>query len=87
VTPPTGSRALTVFGAGLVSDRYTGEIWVRGGVGAIGVSSSGDIHVVDVSNFASPREVAFFHVDGLRVYASDMLDGIWKLGPVLFPPD
>jgi hypothetical protein len=34
------------------------------GHGAIGVSASGDIHVVDVGNFASPREVAFFHVDG-----------------------
>ena len=34
------------------------------GPGAIGASSSGDIHVVDVSNFAAPREVAFFHVDG-----------------------
>jgi hypothetical protein len=34
------------------------------GPGAIGSSSSGDIHVVDVSNFASPREVAFFHLDG-----------------------
>lgn len=132
------------------------------GPGAVGVRSSGDIHVVDVSNFASPREVAFFHIDGagthnfsvdesrgilyaayynggvraiditgdlsscdaadksldgrcdlarmgrelahgpsgmgpvfiwgvqlvgLRVYASDMLNGIWKLGPVSFPPD
>lgn len=26
--------------------------------------SSGDIRVVDVSNFASPREVAFYHLDG-----------------------
>jgi hypothetical protein len=34
------------------------------GQGAIGFSSSGDIHVVDVSNFAAPREVAFFHIDG-----------------------
>jgi hypothetical protein len=132
------------------------------GPGAIGVRSSGDIHVVDVSNFALPREVAFFHIDGagthnfsvdesrgilyaayynagvraidvagdlsscvdanrdslgrcdlaksgrelahwpdgrggvyiwgvqvvgLRVYASDMLNGLWKLGPALFPPD
>ena len=132
------------------------------GPGAVGVRSSGDIHVVDVSNLASPREVAFFHIDGagthnfsvdesrgilyaayynggvraidvtgdlsgcdaadksldgrcdlarmgrelahgpggmgpvfiwgvqlvgLRVYASDMLNGIWKLGPVSFPPD
>ena len=29
-----------------------------------GSSSSGDIHVVDVSDFAAPREVAFFHLDG-----------------------
>ena len=132
------------------------------GPGAIGVRSSGDIHVVDVSNFASPHEVAFFHLDGagthnfsvdegrgilyaayynggvraidvtgdlsscdvanrsvdgrcdlarmgrelahgpsgmgsvyiwgvqlvgLRLYASDMLNGIWKLGPASFPPD
>jgi hypothetical protein len=34
------------------------------GPGAIGISASGDIHVVDLSSFASPREVAFFHVDG-----------------------
>src|SRR5512132_1166731 len=34
------------------------------GPGIVGTSSSGDIHVVDISNFASPREVAFFHLDG-----------------------
>jgi len=131
------------------------------GPGAVGVQSSGDIHVVDVTNFASPHEVAFFHVDGAgthnfsvdeqrgilyaayynggvraidvtgdlsscatteksgdgrcdlammgrelahgptgrgpvyiwgvqlvgqRLYASDMLNGIWKLGPVALPP-
>jgi hypothetical protein len=130
------------------------------GPGAIGAQSSGDIHVVDVTNFAAPREVAFFHVDGAgthnfsvdeqrgilyaayynggvraidvtgdlsncaateksadgrcdlakmgrevahgpadrgpvyiwgvqlvgpRLYASDMLNGIWKLGPVPSP--
>jgi hypothetical protein len=130
------------------------------GPGAIGVQSSGDIHIVDVTNFAAPREVAFFHVDGAgthnfsvdeqrgilyaayynggvraidvtgdlsscaateksadgrcdlakmgrelghgptdrgpvylwgvqlvgpRLYASDMLNGIWKLGPVPSP--
>jgi len=27
-------------------------------------SSNGDIHVVDISNMAEPREVAFYHVDG-----------------------
>ena len=133
------------------------------GPGVIGVSASGDIHVVDVSNLASPHEVAFFHVNGAgthnfsvdesrgilyaayynagvqaiditgdlsscgdtyksadgrcdmtrmgrelaygppvgvtplyiwgvqlvgsRVYASDMLNGIWKLATVPFPPD
>ena len=30
----------------------------------IGVSSSGDIHVVDVLDLAHPREVAFFHLGG-----------------------
>ncbi|MEO8579157.1 MAG: hypothetical protein ABI469_02835 [Gemmatimonadales bacterium] len=34
------------------------------GFGSVGFSSSGDIHVVDVSNFATPREVAFYHLDG-----------------------
>lgn len=37
------------------------------GPGSIGVSSRGDIHVVDVSDLAHPTEVAFFHhapVDG-----------------------
>ena len=132
------------------------------GHGAVGATSSGDIHVIDVSNFAAPREVAFYHLDGAgthnfsvdeargilyaafynggiralditgdlsscdsaaksadgrcdlgkmgrelahgltavgpvyvwgvqyvggRVYASDMLNGIWKLNPTEFPPD
>ncbi|HEV7837426.1 MAG TPA: hypothetical protein VGO75_05095 [Gemmatimonadaceae bacterium] len=132
------------------------------GPGSFGSFSIGDIHVVDVSNFASPREVAFFHVDGAgthnfsvdesrgilyaayynggvrainitgdlsscdaatrsgdgrcdlarmgrelahgpegqqpvyvwgvqlsggRLYASDMLNGLWKLGEASFPPD
>jgi hypothetical protein len=133
------------------------------GPGAIGSQSSGDIHVVDVSNFAAPQEVAFYHLDGAgthnfsvdefrgilyaayynggvraiditgdlsscdaadkdpkygrcdlrrmgrelaygpvtdlpvyvwgvhlsggRLYASDMLNGIWKLSEASFPPD
>lgn len=32
--------------------------------GSVGSSASGDIHVVDVSDFAAPREVAFFRVPG-----------------------
>lgn len=34
------------------------------GPSVIGSASSGDIHVVDVSDLANPREVAFFHLDG-----------------------
>ena len=32
--------------------------------GLIGERSSGDLHVVDISNAAAPREVAIYHVDG-----------------------
>jgi len=35
------------------------------GPGSVPISSSGDIHVVDVSNMAAPVEVAFYHMDGL----------------------
>ena len=34
------------------------------GPGSIGSSSVGDIHVVDISDLAAPKEVAFYHVDG-----------------------
>jgi hypothetical protein len=34
------------------------------GPGAIGSQSSGDIHVVDVSDLTTPVEVAFFHLSG-----------------------
>lgn len=34
------------------------------GPGSFGSSASGDIHVIDVSDFASPHEVAFYHLDG-----------------------
>lgn len=34
------------------------------GPGAIGSSSSGDIHVVDVSNLSTPVEVASYHMEG-----------------------
>ena len=33
------------------------------GPGSVGASSSGDIHVVDISDAATPREVAFFHIE------------------------
>lgn len=134
----------------------------REGPGSIGAFAFGDIHVIDASNLAAPREVAFYHVNGAgthnfsvdetqgilyaayynggvraidvngdlsscdaasrsadgrcdlarmgrevahglgdvgsvyiwgvqlsggRIYASDMLNGIWKLVPAPFPPD
>lgn len=34
------------------------------GAGAIGARSSGDLHVVDVSDFSNPTQVAFFRIDG-----------------------
>jgi hypothetical protein len=34
------------------------------GNGVVGAQSSGDIHVVDISDLNNPREVAFFHLDG-----------------------
>jgi hypothetical protein len=34
------------------------------GLGTVGIRSSGDIHVVDVSDLAHPVEVAFFHLAG-----------------------
>ncbi|HEX3866629.1 MAG TPA: hypothetical protein VHV78_07730 [Gemmatimonadaceae bacterium] len=32
--------------------------------GTVGSTSRGDIHVIDVSDFTQPKEVAFYHVDG-----------------------
>jgi hypothetical protein len=34
------------------------------GPGTVGASSSGDIHVVNVSDFSAPVEVAFYHMGG-----------------------
>jgi hypothetical protein len=34
------------------------------GPGSVGSASSGDIHVVDISNLAAPKEVAFYRVPG-----------------------
>jgi hypothetical protein len=34
------------------------------GPAVVGAQSSGDIHVVDVSDLTAPREVAFFHLEG-----------------------
>lgn len=42
------------------------------GFGAIGTSSIGDIHVVDVSDMTNPKEVAFFHLDGAGTHNFSM---------------
>jgi len=34
------------------------------GPGTVGTNSTGDIHVVDISDPTAPKEVAFYHVDG-----------------------
>jgi hypothetical protein len=53
------------------------EVPLGGGFGNPN-SMAGDIHVVDVSNFSAPREVAFFHVDsaGVHNFAVDEASGI-----------
>jgi hypothetical protein len=51
------------------------------GPGTIGSSSVGDVHVVDVSNMSSPKEVAFFSVAGAGVhnFSADEQRGILYL--------
>jgi hypothetical protein len=45
------------------------------GPGVVGSQSSGDIHVVDVSDLANPREVAFFHLNGAGAHNFWMDEG------------
>jgi hypothetical protein len=45
------------------------------GAGVIGSRSSGDIHVVDVSDLNNPHEVAFFHLDGAGTHNFWMDEG------------
>ncbi|HEY4217277.1 MAG TPA: hypothetical protein VGM67_09065 [Gemmatimonadaceae bacterium] len=48
------------------------------GPGTVGSTSSGDIHVIDVSNLTAPKEVAFYHVDGAGThnFSVDETNGI-----------
>jgi hypothetical protein len=39
---------------------------------AIGSTSAGDIHVVDISDMENPREVAFYHVEGAGTHNFSM---------------
>jgi hypothetical protein len=48
------------------------------GPGSIGSTSSGDVHVVDVTDMTKPREVAFYRVDGAGThnFSADEARGI-----------
>ena len=54
---------------------FVGE---ESGPAQIGVSSAGDIHVIDVSDLTHPRELAFYHVPGAGThnFAVDETKGI-----------
>lgn len=54
---------------------FVGE---ENGPSELGVSSAGDIHVVDVSDLTQPREVAFYHVPGAGThnFSVDETNGI-----------
>ena len=55
-------------GTGSAKYAFVGEE----GPANIGVSASGDIHVIDVSNMAAPREVAFYSVPGAGTHNFSM---------------
>jgi hypothetical protein len=56
--PTTGSKRYA----------FVGEEGPTSGLG----SSTGDIHVIDVSDLAAPREVAFFHIPGAGTHNFSM---------------
>ena len=57
--PVSGSKAYAFVGEEGLSD-------------GIGVSSSGDVHVIDVCDMTNPTEVAFFHVPGAGAHNFSM---------------
>lgn len=54
---------------------FVGE---ESGPAQVGISSAGDIHVLDVSDLTAPREVAFYHVPGAGThnFSVDETNGI-----------
>ena len=54
---------------------FVGE---ESGPAQVGVSSAGDIHVLDVSDLTAPREVAFYHVPGAGThnFSVDEVNGV-----------
>jgi hypothetical protein len=68
VTTTSGVNSPSVHNGWWFHNPVTGEqryLFVgQEGLGVVGSRSSGDIHVVDVSDLAHPAEVAFFHLNG-----------------------
>jgi subtilisin-like proprotein convertase family protein len=78
-TIPTKGGA--VHNIATTSDPATGKKFAIIGeehVGTVGRSSAGDIHVVEITDPANPKEVGFFHVDGAGThnFALDAEKGI-----------
>ncbi len=61
-------------GSGAKRYLFTGEE----GPGSIGVSATGDLHVIDMCDMANPREVAFYHVPGAGAhnFTADEANGV-----------
>jgi hypothetical protein len=68
VTATNGAISPSVHNGWWFHNPVTGEkkyLFIgQEGLGVLGSQSSGDIHVVDVSDLAHPTEVAFFHLNG-----------------------
>lgn len=68
ITAATSSSSPAVHNGWWFHNPVTGEnryLFIgQEGPGVIGSSSTGDIHVVDVSDLAHPQEVAFLHIAG-----------------------
>jgi hypothetical protein len=79
IVKTTGGKAHNIFwfrdpAGGSKRFAFVGEE----GPGSIGISSIGDIHVIDVSDMANPVEVAFFNVPGAGVhnFSADETGGV-----------
>ena len=72
ITAATGNNSPSVHNGWWFHNPVSGEkryLFIgQEGFGTVGSASSGDIHVVDVSNIEHPVEVAIFHLDGAGVH-------------------
>jgi hypothetical protein len=72
ITAATSNSSPAVHNGWWFHNQVTGErryLFIgQEGPGVVGSVASGDIHVVDVSDLANPREVAIFHIDGAGVH-------------------